>query len=99
MKTLTETRKADRAEMADLIRSLAAELGATVEDREPFHANQICMEVRHPGGAYLPLDFDGKSCQPDIHVACWNIRHDSLAKFSRMFGDVNPCHFRKSQFV
>lgn len=99
MKALTERRKADREAMAAEIRALATELGATVEDGYAFDPQEIALEIHHAGGAYLPLDFDGKSCQPDVHVACWNVRSDSAACFSASFGDVNTYHFRKCQFV
>lgn len=99
MKTLSERRKADRAEMAAQVRKLATDLGATVTEGEPLGPQEITLEISHAGGAYLPLDFDGKSCQPDVHVCCWNIRHNLPACFSSSFGDVNIYHFRKASFV
>lgn len=96
---LTERRKADRLIMADQVRALARELGATVEDEEPLTPREIRFRINHPGGATIGLDFDGDSTQPDVHVACWNVNLDSPACFSDAFGDINPFHFRKSQFV
>jgi hypothetical protein len=95
----TERRKVDRAIMANTIRSLCAEFGLSVTDREFAGPREIALEIKHPGGARLWLDFDGDSCQPDVHVACWNIDYESDARFSDTFGDVNPYHHRKSQFV
>ncbi len=99
MKPLTERRKADRIEMAAQVRKLAVELGATVTDGLDLGPQCVTLEISHAGGAYLPLDFDGKSNQPDTYVACWNVRLDNPACFSHWFGDINPYHFRKSQFV
>lgn len=101
MKTLTERRKADRIEMARQVRELVERLGATFTDEEPLSTRdrQICFEINHIGGARIGIDFDGDSNQPDVHVACWNVRSDSPACFSDAFGDINRYHFRKSQFV
>jgi hypothetical protein len=99
MKPLTERRASDRAEMAAQVRALCAELGATVTDSDFAGPREIALEIAHKGGARIGLDFDGGSCQPDIHVACWNIQSGSDARFSDAFGDINPYHFRKSQFV
>src|SRR5665213_3554635 len=77
MKTLTERRKADRFEMAIQVRALADRLGATVTNPEPHGTQEIRLEIAHSGGAVLCLDFDGESCQPDVHVACWIVRSDS----------------------
>lgn len=97
---LTERRKADRIEMARLVRMLAESFGATVTDEEPLReSKEIRLRIIHKGGATIGLDFDGKSCQPDVHVACWNVRSDSPACFSNSFGDINRYHHRKSQFV
>lgn len=101
--SLTERRKADRILMAELTRKLAESLGATVVDKEPFRPNQIVFEIHHKGGAYLPLEFCGKSCQPDVHVSCWNVRSDCPTCFADSFADsfdgINPYHHRKCTVV
>jgi hypothetical protein len=99
IKTLTERRKADRIEMARQVRALCAELNVPVTDGEYPGPREIKLDIRHPGGACLSLDFDGDSCQPDIHVMSWYIDSDSPACFSNSFGDINRYHYRKATFV
>jgi len=101
---LDERKKADRAKMAAAVIELAESMGATVEvEREqpghPYKARRISLTIRTPGGAYLPAEFDGDSCQPGVHVWCWNTELDSLFAFSGAMGDVNPHHFAKAQRV
>lgn len=97
---LTERRKADRVEMIRQVRTLCEGLGATVKDDNEFREpHELRLEIAHKGGAVIWVKFDGKSCQPNVHVACWNIRSDSPACFSDSFGDINSYHHRKSQFV
>lgn len=97
---LTERRKADRIEMIRQVRALCEGLGATVTDDNEFsEPHELRLEIAHKGGAVIWVEFSGKSCQPDVHVACWNIRTDSPACFSDSFGDINPYHHRKSQLV
>jgi hypothetical protein len=97
---LTERRKADRIEMIRQVRALCESLGATVTDDNEFAGpHELRLEIAHKGGAVIWVDFNGKSCQPDVHVACWNIRSDSPACFADSFGDINQSHHRKSQFV
>lgn len=100
MKTGTnENRAADRAAMAAEFARVCEAAGATVTREESFGARDIRLKVRVPGGAYLPHDFDGDSCQPGVYVLCWNVEHDSLFSFSGAMPDVNPFHFRKASRV
>ncbi len=96
---LTEKRKADRAKMADLLESAMIEAGASVTRPEPLGDREIRLEVQVPGGAYIGVDFDGHSSQPDVHVITWNTQSDSLFAFSAAMGSVNEFHFNKASRV
>lgn len=97
--TLTERRKADRAKMAAILESEMREAGATVTRPEAYCPRQVRLEIAVPGGAYIDVDFDGDSWQPDVHVATWNVRSDSLFAFSAAFGNINEYHFSKANRV
>lgn len=103
--TWTERRKADRKRMADALAALAAHHGATVS-REIFgYDNGREEHVSFAlNGLSLHLDFDGSSCQPDVHVCAWIIDSGSERELSAKFGrtvraEVNPCHRRKCTAV
>jgi hypothetical protein len=71
--------------------------GATAEiDREwaEMFPQQVMVRIAAPGGADISVDFDGKSCQPDVHVATWNTR-DAVFLNPSTLGDVNPHHYGK----
>lgn len=74
---LTERRKADRAKMVEGVRALAEELGiaATIRDRpyEDMFPQRVDCQISHARGLCLTVDFDGKSCQPDVHVLSWHM--------------------------
>ena len=96
----TERRAADRAAMADDLQHLAESMGAVVTRPEPFAPRQVRLEIEVPGGAYLPICFDGDSGgAEDCHVPTWNVRATSLYAFSAEMGDVNPYHHSKASRV
>jgi hypothetical protein len=97
--TLTEKRAADRAKMADKLQAVAEAAGATVTRPEPFKERQILLRIAVPGGAYVTVEFDGESCQPDVHVITWNTEHDCLFAFAACMGSVNEFHFSKATRV
>lgn len=93
----TERRAADRAAMADDLQQLAESMGAVVTRPETFTPRQVRLEIEVPGGAYLPLAFDGDVGQAtDYFVPTWNVRTSSLYAFAGAMGDVNPYHFSKA---
>lgn len=97
---LTERRAADRAAMADDLQQLAESMGAVVTRPEPFAPRQVRLEIEAPGGAYLPLDFDGEAGQAaDCFVPTWNVRTSSLYTFADAMGDINRFHFSKASRV
>ncbi len=96
----TERRAADRAAMADDLQQLAESMGAVVTRPEPFAPRQVRLEIEVPGGAYLPLDFDGDAGQAaDYFVPTWNVRTSSLYAFTDAMGDINRFHFSKASRV
>ena len=90
---LTESRKSDRAEMADRLESLAAQHGWMAE-RENLAPTETYVMLRGPtGGLRVGIEFDGRSPQRDNHCMPWN----SDARMSDAFGHamgapVNPYH-------
>lgn len=106
MTRFTERRKSDRAKMADAVAEIAREYGATATI-EPEGSNDICprrvmIRIEAQRGLCLNLDFDGKSCQPDVYVLSWHFNHDTDACFSdrfASFGSLNRFHFRKATHV
>ena len=97
---LTERRAADRAAMADDLQQLAESMGAVVTRPEPFAPRQVRLEIEAPGGAYLPLDFDGDAGQAaDYFIPTWNVRASSLYAFADAMGDINRFHFSKASRV
>ena len=103
MAELTERRKADRAKMAAAVQALAVEMGAAAEivvrpygDMSP---QMIVTKIRTDRGLCLNVDFDGESCQPDVHVLSWHMAHDVDTCLADAFGSVNPHHFHKSTDV
>ena len=94
---LTERRAADRAAMADDLQQLAESMGAKAIRPEPYAPRQVRLEIEVPGGAYLPLCFEGDNGRySDMHVPTWNVRTSSLYAFADAMGDVNPYHFAKA---
>lgn len=95
---LTETRKADRAKMAEKLAEAMRAAGATATI-EPcsYEPQRLDIHIVAPGGATIHVDFDGKSCQPNIHVATWNTRGPLF--MSPILGDVNPHHWSKMNVV
>lgn len=97
---LTERRAADRAAMADDLQQLAESMGAKAIRPEPYAPRQVRLEIEAPGGAYLPLDFDGEAGQAaDCFVPTWNVRTSSLYTFADAMGDINRFHFSKASRV
>jgi len=92
---LTEKRKADRAQMATAVAMLAASLDAHAEIEE-MSPREVWINIRARRGLCLTVDFDGQSCQPDIHVVSWHMASDVDTCFADAFGDLNPYHFRKA---
>lgn len=103
MPTLSEKKKADRAKMAEIVRALAVEMGCTAEiEDQPYgdiSPRMIMVRIRTERGLKINIDFDGQSCQPDIHVMSWHMSTRVDTCLSNAFGDINPHHFRKSTDV
>lgn len=96
---LSETRKADRQIMADRLVTAMLAAGAVEALAAPhtYEPNRIDVDIKAPGGATITVDFDGKSCQPNVHVATWQAR--GMLFLSPLLGDVNPYHFHKLSVV
>lgn len=106
--SLTEGRKADRAEMAKRTQELVHRLGCTSTCKhgtEGGYPAMHCIQVRveAPRGLCVMLEFDKNSWQPDVHVMSWHI--PSMTSKSTLnpaaFGhaSVNPYHFQKATSV
>ena len=93
---LTETRKADRAKMAQILSNAVLEAGALSADIKPASYDPAITVVRieAPGGAHIVVDFDGRSPQPNVHVCTWNTADCVFLKPA--FGDVNTAHYGKA---
>lgn len=105
MAELTERRKADRLKMAEIVRALAVECGAKAEIVDKPYGDlspqEIVVKIVAPGGLRLGVDFDGKSCQPDVHVLSW---HVDSSKADACLADafahsLNRIHFHKATDV
>lgn len=100
---LTERRKADRAKMADMVHALALEMGAAATiEHQPFgeiHPHMIAVQIRTDRGLCLTVDFDGESCQPDVHVLSWHTALDVDTCLADAFGSVNQSHYSKATDV
>lgn len=98
---LTERRAADRVRMANQVEALAHQYGFAVH-REPL-AHGFMLDIQCDRGVCLSIEFDGKSCQPDVHVIPWHVRghpDTQLAPaFGRVGGDVNTYHYKKCTAV
>jgi hypothetical protein len=96
---LSETRKADRAIMAEKLAAAMCAAGATSALVRPseYDPHRIDVQIYAPGGATIHVDFDGKSCQPNVHVATWNTRGPVF--LSPILGDVNSWHYGKLNVV
>lgn len=98
MAELSETRKADRLVMAEQLAAAMRAAGATVTVGPCDYApDRIDVRITAPGGATILVDLDGKSCQPNVHVATWNTRGPLF--MSPILGDVNPHHWSKLNVV
>lgn len=101
----TERLKADREAMAAAIEALALHHGATVsrELRGLPSPREVQVHIKLNGLA-LGLDFDGESCQPDIHVCAWHIESGWDRQLAPAFGcavggPVNSYHRSKCTAV
>lgn len=102
----TERRKADRRKMADELARRLREAGAVVEI-EPegscsLSPRRIMLRVSATDGrraATVGVDFDGQSCQPNIHVATWNTERRACFSDAMGYSSLNPYHFGKATRV
>lgn len=101
-RTLSETRKADRQRMAELVIQLARRLGAKADYHDVFkdRPNEVWVVIEAPGGLQLTVDFDGKSWQPNTYVLSWHMSHTSDKKLCPIYWDrVNNVHYLKATDV
>lgn len=102
VRKLTESRKKDRAEMAQLVIEMARNCGAHAELDPDFanHPHELWVRMEAPGGLLLTLDFDGRSPQPDTHVLSWHMHWASPYKLAPAFWtNVNTVHYHKATDV
>lgn len=105
---LTETRKADRAQMAALLAAAALDAGAAsaeVEaesaDRADFSFRTTRVKLDAGRGLRLTATFraDTPQARPDTHVLSWHMNSSSDARLRRDFAGydgVNPHHRTKA---
>lgn len=100
---LTETRKADRAQIARLVSDLLVEMKIDhVWVREGFdeaYPKAHVITVQAPQGLRVRIELDGDSCQPNVHVLPWHFDLKSDTCLDDRFGNINPHHFRKATLV
>ena len=101
---LTETRARDREKMAAILAEAMVAAGAkAVAAPCDYAPRRIDVRIEAPGGAHIRVDFDGGSCQPNVHVATWNVpaglRGDARVFFNPQIGDVNDYHYGKAMRV
>lgn len=103
VRTLSETRKKDRAEIAALVCATLSELKIdhswTREGFDECYKKAHVIKIDAPRGLRLRIEIDGESCQPDVHVLPWHFDSKSDTCFSDAFGNINQCHFRKATLV
>ena len=96
--TLTERRKADRAQLAAAVIDTATAGGATAEIE--YVRRETWINIEAARGLRLTVTLDGQSPQPDVHVLSWYMHYSSDARLSVRFpGDVNPYHRRKATVI
>jgi predicted transcriptional regulator len=96
--TLTERRKADRAQLAAAVIDTATAGGATAEIE--YVRRETWINIEAARGLRLTVTLDGQSPQPDVHVLSWHMHYSGDARLSSCFpGDVNPYHRRKATVV
>ena len=79
------------------MQQLAESMGAKAIRPEPYAPRQVRLEIEAPGGAYLPLCFEGDNGRySDTYVPTWNVRTSSLYAFTDAMGGDNPYHFAKA---
>lgn len=98
MTQLTERKKADREKMAAMLAEAVTTAGgqATI-DLDWGDSRELMVRIVAPGGAYVNVDFDGSTIQPDVHVATWNTPRGVF--IHPAMGDVNPHHYGKATRV
>lgn len=97
---LTERKKADREIMAQRIEALCKKHGATCE-RDEIMTRERCihLNIETQRGLSCSVDFDGDSCQHDVHVVSWYIRGmDRTPRLVDHFSNsgINPYHRMKA---
>lgn len=97
---LTERRALDRLRMAELLVEAVNDAGGAARPKESITGRDIQLKITAPGGAYVYVEFDGESVQPDVYVVTWNIdRERRDVRFAPSFGQVNNFHGRKATRV
>lgn len=93
MRTLSETRKADRATMVARVAALACKHGITAVRRlEEPGTRFTSVDLAGPHGLKLTVRFDGGSWQPGVYVLSWYGIEDSTRLRPGVFWDVNAFH-------
>lgn len=103
-KELSERRSADRKKMAAAVAALVIECGATADQEEngSYPGPQaIQLRVKAAQGLQVTVEFDGKSCQPNVYVLSWHMGYKATARLnnSTFGGNVNPYHKQKATYV
>ncbi|MDW9491723.1 hypothetical protein [Sinorhizobium meliloti] len=96
---LSETRKADRAKIAELVSALCSEFRIdhswTREGFDEAYPKAHVITIMAPRGLCVRIELDGESCQPNVHVLPWHVSHAVDTCLADAFGDINKYHFRK----
>ncbi|MEQ8308062.1 MAG: hypothetical protein RIA09_16010 [Hoeflea sp.] len=96
---LSETRKADRQKIAQLVSDVCAEHQIDHSwTREGFvegYPKAHVIRIDAGEGLKVSVEIDGDSVQPNTWVLAWHIDVNSDTRLANSFGDINPFHFQK----
>lgn len=84
--------------MAQKVSDLARSYGATVERSEFVDPGDHRIEITI-NGLRAGIDFERRSCQPDVFIIPWNTEGSIRLRPEFASGHVNPHHFGKATLV
>jgi hypothetical protein len=96
---LSETRKADRQKIAQMVSDICSEYKIDHSwTREGFvegYPKAHVIQIDAGEGLKVSVEIDGDSVQPNTWVLAWHIGFNSDARLADSFGDINKFHFQK----
>lgn len=99
---LSETRAADRAEMASQVLQLCRKYSVRAKLEENFLGNKhaVAVRIEDRSGLAATVDFDKTSIQPNVFVVSWHFeKHNKYEILKSFCGDRNEFHKRKATDV